>query len=286
MVPSTKKYDELTAVLSGHLKPKPLVKFHHRNQRDGEKVAQYMAELRRLSQKDLTLESAYEIALSEETASLRASELQASVKTGASPDGDVQRLASGKPHNRGGSTKSCYRCGKSGHHPDRCFYRHQKCRACQVKGHIAKMCKNKGAPHRTPSPGASPFDRENKNKAAGNKKVRSAGYVDIESGEQSEDNGSEDTQLFAISEPRYSPMVVKPTVDGVELKMELDTGATVSLESERVWKEVFKKCPLEKCQTLLRTYTGERLPVLGQLNVTVEYEDEVRFVETSAQKQS
>ena len=180
-----------------------------------------------LSQKDLTLESAYEIALSEETASRRASELQASVKTGATPDGDVQRLASGKPHNRGGSTKSCYRCGKSGHHPDRCIYRHQKCRACQEKGHIAKMCKNKGAPHGTPSPGGSPFDRVNK-------KFRSAGYVDIESGEQSEDNGSEDTQLFAISEPRYSPMVVKPTVDGVELKMELDTGATVSLASERV----------------------------------------------------
>ena len=127
VVPSTKKYDELTAVLLGHLKPKPLViaerfKFHHRNQRDGEKVAQYMAELRRLSehcdfkdylsealrdrlvcglrseaiqrrllsQKDLTLESAYEIALSEETASRRASELQASVKTGASPDGDYR----------------------------------------------------------------------------------------------------------------------------------------------------------------------------------------------------
>lgn len=106
VVPSTKKYDELTAVLLGHLKPKPLViaerfKFHHRNQRDGENVAQYMAELRRLSehcdfkdylsealcdrlvcglrseaiqwrllsQKDLTLESAYDIALSEETAS-------------------------------------------------------------------------------------------------------------------------------------------------------------------------------------------------------------------------
>ena len=183
----------------------------------------------------------------------------------------IQRLASGKPHNRGGSTKSCYRCGKSGH---RCFYRHQKCRACQEKGvrtreHPTEL-RNSG----TQSPGGSPFDRVNKNKAAGNKKFRSAGYVDIESGEQSEDNGSEDTQLFAISEPRYSPMVVKPTVDGVELKMELDTGATVSLASERVWKEVFKKCPLEKCQTLLRTNTGERLPVLGQLNVTVEYEDQ------------
>ena len=52
--PSAKKYDELITVLMGYLKPKPLViaerfKFHHRNQRDGENVAQYMAELRQLS---------------------------------------------------------------------------------------------------------------------------------------------------------------------------------------------------------------------------------------------
>ena len=168
VVPSTKKYDELTAVLLGHLKPKPLViaecfMFHHRNQRDGENVAQYMVELRRLSehcdfkdylsealrdrlvcglrseaiqrrllsQKDLTLESAYDIALSEETASRRASELQVSVKKAASPDGDVQRVAPGKPQNDHGTNSSCYRCGKSGHPPDRCFYRQQKCRVCQ-----------------------------------------------------------------------------------------------------------------------------------------------------------
>ena len=54
--------------------------------------------------------------------------------------------------------------------------------------------------------------------------------------------------------------------------MELDTGATVSLASEQVWKEVFNECPLGECRTLLQTYTGQRLPVLGQMNVTVEYE--------------
>ena len=52
---STKKYEELVATLQSHLKLKPLViaerfKFHHRNQKEGETVAQYMAELRKLSQ--------------------------------------------------------------------------------------------------------------------------------------------------------------------------------------------------------------------------------------------
>ena len=308
--PAEKKYDELVAVLMGHLKPKPLViaerfKFHHRNQRDGENVEQYMAELRRLSehcdfkdylsealrdrlvcglrseaiqrrllsQKDLTLETAYDIALSEETASRRASELQASVKTSTSSEGDVRKVAPGKPHNGKGTAQSCYRCGKSGHTPDHCFYKHQKCRVCQKKGHIAKVCRNadRGAPHGTSSPGGSPKNT----KSFRNKKSGRADYVDTETEEsqdiQSEDN---DAELFTLSALRDPPIVLKPTVNGVELKMELDTGATVSLASERTWKEVFNSCPLEECQTILRTYTGQKLPVLGQMNVTVEYEDQ------------
>ena len=156
-VPSSKKYEELVAVLGEHLNPKPLViaerfKFHHRNQKEGETVAQYMAALRKLtercefkdyleealrdrlvcglrneavqrrllSEKDLKLQTAYDIAVSMETASRQASELQASSKTAAGqPYKDVGRVSTG-----GAITTTttppgnCRRCGKAGHHPD------------------------------------------------------------------------------------------------------------------------------------------------------------------------
>ena len=50
-VPLSKKYEVLVAVLGEHLNPKPLerFKFHHRNQKGGETVAQYMAALRKLT---------------------------------------------------------------------------------------------------------------------------------------------------------------------------------------------------------------------------------------------
>ena len=51
-------------------------------------------------------------------------------------------------------------------------------------------------------------------------------------------------------------------------------GAPVSLISERMWKEILPGSELVKCATLLKTYTGERLHVLGQLQVRVDYSDQ------------
>lgn len=116
------------------MKPKPLViaerfKFHHRNQKEGETVAQYVAALRKLtehcdfkdyldevlrdrlvcglrseviqrkllSEKDLTFQRAYELAHGLETASHQASELQATTRAAVHPPREVQHVAPGNP---------------------------------------------------------------------------------------------------------------------------------------------------------------------------------------------
>ena len=82
------------------------------------------------------------------------------------------------------------------------------------------------------------------------------------------------SSLFAVTVRRDAPILLNPIVNGVVLEMELDTGALLSLASEKTWEGVFHRCPLEKCNTLLRTYTGEPLPVLGQMEVNIQYEDQ------------
>ena len=58
--------------------------------------------------------------------------------------------------------------------------------------------------------------------------------------------------------------------------MEVDTGAAVSIISEMQFKQLFPKVKLDKSSIQLRTYTGEKLPVLGQINVRAQYEDQTK----------
>ena len=53
--------------------------------------------------------------------------------------------------------------------------------------------------------------------------------------------------------------------------MEIDTRAAVSVISEQTRKKMFPDVPLSKLTLLLKTYTGEVMPVLGEMKVEVKY---------------
>ncbi|KAG0434501.1 hypothetical protein HPB47_019069 [Ixodes persulcatus] len=57
------------------------------------------------------------------------------------------------------------------------------------------------------------------------------------------------------------------------LKMELDTGAAVSIISKRQFQSLFPRAELSPASLILRTYTGERVKPKGVATVDVEYRD-------------
>ena len=280
--PADKTYTELVEVMKAHLKPKPVIiaerfHFHQRQQKDGEDVATYMATLRRLADRcefgthlndalrdrfvcglrqeatqrklltmeGLTLQRAYETAYGMEAANKQASELQALKASGEPPGVHVV-----KTH-----TPACFRCGKTNHLADTCYYKKQKCRACGKLGHIAKMCRSKKLlPPSRPHP-----------------KVEFVG----QEGEEAKELPTDPEEF-----PLMNIRVVKPTlshagimldlvVEGKPLRMELDTGASVSIISEKTWKTELQAPPLAKSSIKLKTYTGQQLKVLGLKTVQV-----------------
>lgn len=82
--------------------------------------------------------------------------------------------------------------------------------------------------------------------------------------------------VFPVGTQRVNPLEVRVRVNGVWMEIELDTGAAVTIISERTYQMTWTEGPpaLQPSTVKLRTYTGEELKVLGSLSVQVQYKDQ------------
>ena len=78
-----------------------------------------------------------------------------------------------------------------------------------------------------------------------------------------------------IQDRSSDPITVHPTLNGVELSMELDTGATLSVISKKNLPAVMVrgKCSrapeLKPTESRLKTYTGEAIRIVGEIIVDI-----------------
>ena len=66
-------------------------------------------------------------------------------------------------------------------------------------------------------------------------------------------------------------MHVELLLDGNPCDLEVDTGAAVSILSEKRVNKVLPGAQLQKTSVSLHTYTSQRIPVKGKLEVEVQY---------------
>ena len=146
------------------------------------------------------------------------------------------------------NTSPCLSCGKSGHQQSQCKYRQYTCHSCGRSGHIAEACKSKSA------------------------KVH-----EVEEPEPPQGNSASDS-MDPFSFSLYNLCTEKNGIEipvqlnGVNLFMELDTGAGVSIISQETFNKHFKGTPIKPSSTHLHTYTGHPVQVTGQLHVHLKYQ--------------
>ena len=82
-----------------------------------------------------------------------------------------------------------------------------------------------------------------------------------------------------ISETRSRNLVENKIVEaGEPVSMIVDTGATKSIINEATYLRLSKtSTPLQSTSAMLSTYTGEKIPVLGELMAPVQYDNQKRF---------
>ena len=92
---------------------------------------------------------------------------------------------------------------------------------------------------------------------------------------ESEDD-NESLPLYTVGGGATPPIKVSLIVDGKSLTIELDTGAVAAIVSEKQYKDLFPHLPLQQSQVLLKNYLGEQLPVVGDVRVQVQYEQQIQ----------
>ena len=70
---------------------------------------------------------------------------------------------------------------------------------------------------------------------------------------------------------KVEPYMVDMVIGQKNMKLELDTGASRTIISESMYRSYLSQYKLSKCYAKLRSYTGEVVPVLGEIVVPVQY---------------
>ena len=310
-LPKDKTFDEMKTSLENHLCPKPLViaerfKFHRRDQREGELCSKFLAELRRLtehcnfgnflqdalrdrfvcglkderiqrrllSEKDLTLQKALEIATAMETAAKDSSEIKHNPV-----DPKVNKIQTATPKQ---AKKPCYRCGGQ-HAPHTCRFQSETCNYCRKTGHLYKMClkrksdEKKGKLAQSADKASKPQGSKPQAKGQNDvKKKHQSHFVDFDDTPDEYDD-HDDYHMYFLQTPRIAntePITVSMEVNDHASLFEVDTGSSVSILNKSTFDS--SGAELLPWKHKLRTYTDEQVPILGCSSVKVEYEGQVK----------
>ena len=281
--PKDKSIAQINEVLQNHLSPKPLIiaerfRFYKRDQKHGESVSDYITVIKRLAetcdfgaflnfalrdklvcglrneniQKRLLTESALtfpkgqNIAVSMEIAAKDSQELAQSRSSTAAES--VNKLSGGgrrgerpkRQFQQKTTSSRCFRCNSDKHGPDKCYFKEKECYKCHKKGHAKVVCRAKTLHQIHPQE-----DRESdSDETVGVLKVK----VDHSSDE---------------------PIYVSLQVENVNFKMELDTGASVSVIGIQQYRQYFSHLPLKKTRLRLQMYNKSVSHPRGVIQVEI-----------------
>ena len=258
--PKDKAFEVLKTLMKDHVNPTPSIimqrfKFYKRDREPTENVATYLAELKKLSrdcdfraslndmlrdrlicgvrddkiqqrllsEANLTLDGAVTLATAVERAQSNLKDLR---DVNDLPNVHAVHTVQQKVKKRY-AQKSSFRCGK-GHPAVECRFKNAECFVCFRRGHIATVCDEKGK--------GTTIKQKTTSKKQGADHVTSNNVEDVKAVEC--DDGEQIEYIHSIHTMRHKkvpPFNVTLKINGLVVRMEMDTGASLSIINELVF---------------------------------------------------
>ena len=179
--------------------------------------------------------------------------LEMSTSKSAVPCNKVSSKESSKSKSKSSSDKmsskrvpTCYCCGVKGHVKPECPHLSERCSSCKRKGHLSTVCCKK--------------------------QTKAGVHVLSDTDDSSTDNES---KVYRINVDNNKPITVDVLINHKKVNMEIDTGAKLSIISRVVYDKLPDKPELQHSETVLKTYSGEKIIPAGEIEVKVEYNDQI-----------
>ena len=181
----------------------------------------------------------------------------------------MHRLQTNTKNYEGDNAKTaCYRCGRK-HSPDVCWFKNATCNLCGKTGHIKPVCKLSNQPQ------SEMFrsDHDRKWRPGNGRNVTSQSNTHLLQ------EGGSDEQCYTMYtidscyERKEDRIIESFTIQDQVIDLELDTGASVSVINETTYNQLKNSSVLKKTQTILRTYSGEKIIPIGVIDVLVIYQN-------------
>ena len=160
--------------------------------------------------------------------------------------------------------KKCKHCGRNNHRSRDCHFKGAVCNNCNKRVHIKPICPSK------------PKSQAYKSKS---KHVHSVNATADTSTDETTTDDEADLNLntvTAVTIGQHAATIVAPycimvKIDGKPLKMEIDTGAAVTIINNVDFKRLGLNHTLEEPDIILNTDTKEHVTPLGKCSVSVTH---------------
>ena len=80
--------------------------------------------------------------------------------------------------------------------------------------------------------------------------------------------------MFTARDGSSNRLIIHVKLNNVLVPMELDTGASLTVINKSTYNKIGAESvsPIKESKVKLKTYTGECIPILGTINVQVQYD--------------